>query len=391
MIYQRNCRITKVERIMNTITHLFGPKAMCRCKRLFSAVRGRKYKKGRMKQLQQWAAQHPEIPDSQQWLKRFVRLVKETNDQLQIDHIEEFYTCGLQLVKEMERKQDGGEPAILCVERNEMRRMPEFLRHYRKLGVKAFLITDNGSTDGTYEYLMEQPDVRLYRTDRIYNSQRKTGWQNRMVADYGLSKWYLQVDADEFAWYPEAVSMSLPDYVAALAGKKIYAAKAIMLEMYPRGIIGDDAVSAENFQQEYCYFDGDNDNYEYDPDTRRFCGGFLKRVLGEEYALQCKTPLFFCDRGGYRMVIGSHHIFPLYDDIIADYRLILRHYKFLPGDGDKIREAIKRGNYANGSRLYKKFIRFFEEEGGISAFYEGSVQWDDEKSTDEFELIKRLE
>src|SRR5665213_3442347 len=49
---------------------------------------------------------------------------------------------------------------ILCctVLRNELARLPYFLEYYRAKGVGAFLPVDNGSTDGSVEFLIEQPD-----------------------------------------------------------------------------------------------------------------------------------------------------------------------------------------------------------------------------------------
>ena len=59
----------------------------------------------------------------------------------------------------------------------------------------------------------------------------------------------------------------------------------------------------------------------------------------------------------------------------------------MPGDEKKIRDALVKKNYANGSRLYKKFVELYEGEG-INAFYSGSVKWDDEKVLDNLPFIK---
>ena len=61
---------------------------------------------------------------------------------------------------------------VLSTVRNERVRLPFFLRYYRKLGVDHFLIVDNGSDDGSREYLAEQPDVSLWATGAGYKQAR---------------------------------------------------------------------------------------------------------------------------------------------------------------------------------------------------------------------------
>ena len=53
---------------------------------------------------------------------------------------------------------------VLCfiVLRNEKVRLPFFLKYYRALGIKHFFIVDNGSTDGSTQYLAAQSDVSLW-------------------------------------------------------------------------------------------------------------------------------------------------------------------------------------------------------------------------------------
>ena len=53
---------------------------------------------------------------------------------------------------------------VLCV-KNDLRRIQMLVEHYRSLGVEKFAFMDNGSEDGTFEWLLEQPDIDLYRID----------------------------------------------------------------------------------------------------------------------------------------------------------------------------------------------------------------------------------
>lgn len=62
-----------------------------------------------------------------------------------------------------------GEHRLACVAltHNEMRILPEFLAHYRRLGVDRFFLVDDHSTDGSRDYLMAQDDVTLYEPRRL--------------------------------------------------------------------------------------------------------------------------------------------------------------------------------------------------------------------------------
>ena len=70
---------------------------------------------------------------------------------------------------------------VLTVIRNERWRLPWFLDYYRGLGVDEFYFVDNDSTDGSLEYLRDQPDVR-----QVLGDQERAG--NRRVAKFLVSR-----------------------------------------------------------------------------------------------------------------------------------------------------------------------------------------------------------
>jgi hypothetical protein len=49
--------------------------------------------------------------------------------------------------------------AFLVV-RDEIARLPDVFRHHRGLGIERFFVVDNGSSDGTLEFLQDQSDVQ---------------------------------------------------------------------------------------------------------------------------------------------------------------------------------------------------------------------------------------
>ena len=85
-----------------------------------------------------------------------------------------------------------------------MIRLPHFLDYYRRLGVDHFLFVDNGSDDGTAEYLAAQPDVSLWATNHSYRLARfGVDWLGWLQWRYGHGHWCLTVDADELLVYPD--------------------------------------------------------------------------------------------------------------------------------------------------------------------------------------------
>lgn len=376
--------IKSVQGGINLLSVCFGTRVTCTIKYICGRLFFIRSKHRRKKQLRDWISTS-KVEANDAWKRRFICLINSTNDRIVDEMIEAFYkdnVCRLTTANIC----GGGQLTVVCTERNEKARIGAFLEHYRGIGIKHFLICDNDSTDGTLEYLKEQRDVTLFYTREQYNSQHKTAWNNRMMASCGDDMWYLVVDADEFAWAPELCEMDINQYVERLLAKQIFAVKAIMLELYPSGNLGEESES--DFRDEYRFYDRDNEFYCYEASMNTIYGAFYARVFNSFWAKQCKTPLFYLTEKQFH--IGSHHIYPLVEDIESDYGMVLKHYKFLPGDENKFKEAIKQNNYANGSKMPKAFIKIYEQEH-ISAYDEKySVEWNDATVQEYLPFIKSV-
>ena len=131
--------------------------------------------------------------------------------------------------------------AILCFStvRNEMARLPAFLRHHRALGVDQFLMVDNGSDDGSAAYLAGQPDVSLWSTRHGYKAARfGVDWLTVLMMRHGHGRWCLTLDADEtfvYAHHDRRGLRALTDWLD-LTGRP--AMGALMLDLYPEGALG---------------------------------------------------------------------------------------------------------------------------------------------------------
>src|SRR5205085_5135 len=78
-----------------------------------------------------------------------------------------------------------GEVLGCAVVRNERARLPHWLSYHRGRGVTRFFIVDNDSTDETLPYLLDQPDVHLWRSVRSYHEANSgTVWIELLLRRY---------------------------------------------------------------------------------------------------------------------------------------------------------------------------------------------------------------
>ena len=148
-------------------------------------------------------------------------------------------------------------PIITAVARNEMLRLPDYLRHNREIGIRHFLIVDNGSTDGTGEYLDAQPDVTRFLSARNF----MTFWPiyRPWLADtYGVGRWVLAPDIDEHFVYPGWPDLKLRNLLMHWQGCGYEAVFAPMVDMYAdRPLRAIDHDSNDRLARAYPYFDGE--------------------------------------------------------------------------------------------------------------------------------------
>ncbi len=122
--------------------------------------------------------------------------------------------------------------------RNERVRLEYFLKYYREMGVNHFLIVDNGSDDGSREYLQDQPDVSLWLSESSYKRARfGADWLNWLQSRYGHGHWTLVVDVDEFLVYPFCDTRPIRALTDWLDASSIRSFSAMLLDMYPKGPI----------------------------------------------------------------------------------------------------------------------------------------------------------
>lgn len=268
--------------------------------------------------------------------------------------IEGFVKSDIDIIHKAQKKKSFNEPILICVICNELERMPVFLEHYRKIGIKRFAMIDNDSTDGTVDYLIKQKDVDLFQVKDQFESRIKSGWINRIISYYGTKYWYLVVDADELFVWQGVEEGCIQDVIFYLNKKKITRARALMIDMYPEEIAWEQDKSFDEVYSKCRYFDCDTYYYKDIEDIYLLCGGPRNRAFGLEVWLT-KYPLFQLREK--EIMSNAHTIFPYSNKKTPCFFAIL-HYKFMTKkDQVKMKEYARKGNFAGGSAEYKMYAK----------------------------------
>lgn len=308
---------------------------------------------------------------------------------------------------------------LYAVVRDEMFFIPAFLRHYRELGVEQFVILDDGSIDGTKEFLSRQDDCVVLRSPLAFGdpvavrypdgSRVKKRWgqivKSVIPRKFFDGKYAIYVDADEFLLMPRSVS--LDDVFRMLDTSTSSNVAACMLDFFPADVGGltgevvpesfDDLVSL------YPYFDAQAllsiepgewpkgvsetptgrllRTYGVDGEVRkRGWKRFLKRTKPAAPATMPaarKTPIAKWGKDAW--LPNSHDMnTPPKPDVL----LTLAHFKYTHSLRDKVRNALKWRSYSRGSgqyAIYGELLNALERSDGSmlgpkSEKFEGAEQ-----------------
>jgi len=137
-------------------------------------------------------------------------------------------------------KIDRDDVLVIATLKDELVRLPFFLDYYRKLGAGHFLLIDNNSSDGSADFLKNQPDVSLWSTAASYKTARYgLDWINWLLRKYGRQRWCLIVDMDEFFVYPFCDTRPLRALTEWLDNSSVRSFGAMQIDMYPKGELQD--------------------------------------------------------------------------------------------------------------------------------------------------------
>lgn len=262
---------------------------------------------------------------------------------------------------------------ILCVVvlRNEALRLPDFLAHYRRLGVGHFLIVDNQSDDGSRAVLEDAAgagDLSLWQcADSYRNSRFGLDWAGWLLMRYGNGKWCLTVDVDELLVYPGMGHHGLRDLTQALEAKGQIGFGALMLDLFPKGPIREHSYAADQAPTEVLrWFDsGPYRKQRQAPQGNLWVqGGTRDRVFFTDAPARAPTlnklPLVKWN-WRYSYTNATHALLPrglnaLYDGPGGELPSgVLLHTKFLPDATMRAKEEQLRGEHFHTPELFQGY------------------------------------
>lgn len=299
---------------------------------------------------------------------------------------------------------------LLGIVKNEMYFLPAFLAHYRRLGVEMFVFLDNGSDDGSLQYICKQPDTVVVQSSWAYGDKFDVPaslsnkikyprivylWRAMLQDMFAQDRWALQVDLDEFVHLPGG--MTFPDLVVRLERRSERSVWGVMLDVYPKDIaaLADHEKTSRLDMAALWYFDGEQ-HIRLRPDrspkvihpgarARLYCNygverlypalGVRKRNVVERlfrkmlfghrplrYNVIWKPTLMKWGVNSYFR--SSHHT-----NLPASphYLLPIQHFRFAGSVYKKVRVGLREKSYFGGSidhRLLRELLQTMEEQNG---------------------------
>ncbi|HET9831770.1 MAG TPA: glycosyltransferase family 2 protein [Vicinamibacterales bacterium] len=250
------------------------------------------------------------------------------------------------------------ELVVITVVRNGQLYVRSFLEHYRALGVVHCVFLDNGSTDDTVDALCSVPDTTVLQTDAPYDKFENT--MKRYLAErFSPGRWNLCADVDELFDYPFSDRLALSDFLRYLNGHGFSAVVTQMLDMFSDVPLADVRSTPEDrLWEKFPYYDLssiDRPPYEWVDrqrnDIRMHWGGIRRRVFGTDNGLT-KTALVLMN-GAVKPFIEWHHVL---GGVTADVTCVLRHYPFVGGFTEKVRDAVRTRRY--GSTTTDEYVAY---------------------------------
>lgn len=268
---------------------------------------------------------------------------------------------------------------VLSVIKNCEDYIDTFIKYYLDQGFAHVVLMDNGSTDSTIDLASQYDRVTVLQCLLPFG-QYKRHMCNYMAHRFSAHHWCLLADCDEFFDYPGSEHIGLPQLMRYLNQTHATAVLVQMLDMYPQTAIAPTHLDT-NFREAHHWFEVDTlapnpippglDNYLPDVALNLNYGGVRQRIFSASPLLS-KFSLIKPDR--YLHLVGLHLVSWA---TVADLSCVVYHYKFLAGFSQRVTQAIRQGQYYQGSAEYKQYQAKLSEIEGLRLWHETSIALED--------------
>lgn len=302
-----------------------------------------------------------------------------------------------------------GRVTLYSVMRNERFFLEAFFDHYRRLGVEQFLILDDGSSDGSIEYLGGQPDCAVLASPLRYGEEievrmpdgralrERAGvlFKRAIPERYCRGEYALYADADEFLLLPPGIG-SLGALFQMLEARAVDSVVASLVEFYPASI-GELAGTAEprsfdDLVALYPYFDAlPLVRFRPGMPPKRINGSASRRLFAR-YGLvrprprpawlpgwlhglrrplpgksaTMKTPILRWREGVWTTDTHHANVRPS-----SEVLLVFAHFKFTHAWASKTEEALRLRSYAGKSEKYELYFELMRRMQADGARFTG--------------------
>lgn len=287
--------------------------------------------------------------------------------------------------------------AFTCI-KNEIMRLPFLLDYHRELGVDRFFFIDNGSTDGTVEFLKGERDCHCFHSDGNFFAENVEPplWTNALRNVFGDGYWSLSLDADEMFVYPHCETIPLGRFCKYLEDTGADALTSLVIDMYGEGPIVEARYKrGQSFLDSCPYFDAElgwtvaaEGSY---PPVLMF-SGFRERAFwhGEHKKKRppCITQVPLVKwRKGMGYLVAQHS---LTYARLSDMQGGVLHFKFLPGFYESIVSSINdnKGVKEKGLEERSSYVDALTKDPKLSLKYERSTRYRDSKQLVELGWLK---
>ena len=274
---------------------------------------------------------------------------------------------------------------LISIIKNEIDLIKDFIYHYRKLGVTSFYILDDNSNDGTLEFLFQQNDVTILKSERNFGTEHDINikdqegksfpiiqlhlWRTQLSRKFAKNRWSVMCDADEFLELP--TNIKLENVTDELIKQNRRAAWGVMIDLYPE-FINDLFIKKRD--EITWYFDGIKQfSLNRNARPRHHYKGTRRRL--EELASLCDSLSLF-KRAKLRIIgkrsspsgrlvkpiislykegdyfSSSHNI--VGPDYSKNIMLPISHYYYHPGIVSRLKWVFEHGGYIRDNYAYKQ-------------------------------------